>query len=68
MHVGWSGQMRIHGSVIHLDIRDGKIWIQHDGTDWPVADQLLAAGVPCEDIVIGFHPAALRKHTEFALG
>jgi hypothetical protein len=68
MHVGWDGHRRIHGCVIHVDIRDGKIWIQHDGTDRPVADELLAAGVPREDIVLGFHPADVRKYTEFAVG
>jgi hypothetical protein len=68
MHVGWDGQRRVHGSVIHLDIRDGKVWIQYDGTNWPVADELMAAGIPQEDIVLGFHPAYVRKYTEFAQG
>ena len=68
MHVGWDGRRRVHGCLIHVDIRDGKIWIQHDGTDRPVADELLAAGVPRDDIVLGFHPADVRKHTEFAVG
>ncbi len=65
--IGWNGYQRIHGSVVHLDIIDGKIWIQHDGTDQPVADELLAAGVPKEDIVLGFHPEELRHHTGFAV-
>jgi hypothetical protein len=67
MVVGWDGVRRVHGSVIHLDIIDGKIWIQHDGTNWPVADELLKAGVPKEDIVLGFHPADVRQHTGFAV-
>jgi len=24
MHIGWDGQRRVHGCVIHLDIIDGK--------------------------------------------
>jgi hypothetical protein len=68
MHVGWDGQRRVHGTVIHLDIINGKIWIQYDGTNRPVADELLAAGVPKEDIVLGFHPADVRPFTEFAVG
>jgi hypothetical protein len=67
MHVGWDKVRRVHGSVIHLDIVDGKIWIQYDGTNRPVADELLAAGVPKEDIVIGFHPAELWRHTGFGV-
>jgi hypothetical protein len=68
LHVGWDGQRRVHGSVIHVDIIDGKIWIQYDGTNRPVADELLAAGVPREDIVLGFHPADVRPYTDFAVG
>ena len=68
MHVGWDRHRRVHGSVIHLDIINGKVWIQYDGTNRPVADELLAAGIPHEDIVLGFHPAKLRHHTEFAVG
>jgi hypothetical protein len=67
MHVGWDKQRRIHGIVIHLDIKDGKIWLQYDGTDRPVADELLEAGVPKEDIVLAFHPEDIRHHTGFAV-
>lgn len=67
MNVGWDGVQRIHGCVIHLDIINGKIWIQHDGTNRPVADALLEAGVPKEDIVLGFHPEYVRADTEFAV-
>ncbi len=68
VHIGWDGVRRVHGSVVHLDIRNGKVWIQYDGTSRPVADELIAAGVPREDIVLGFHPAELRQRTGFAVG
>jgi hypothetical protein len=68
MHVGWDGVRRIHGSVIHIDISEGKVWIQYDGTSRPVADELEAAGIPREDIVLGFHPAELRPLTGFGVG
>jgi hypothetical protein len=68
MRVGWERHHRIHGAVIHLDIINGKVWIQYDGTNWPVADALIAAGIPKEDIVLGFHPADLRPLTGFAVG
>jgi hypothetical protein len=67
IHVGWDNRgFRVHSSVIHLDIINDKIRIQHDSTDWPVADALLRAGVPKEDIVLGFHPAEVREYTGFA--
>lgn len=68
MHIGWDGVRRVHGAIIHLDIIDGKIWIQYDGTSRPVADELLAAGIPKEQIVLGFHPANERQYTGFAVG
>src|SRR5271167_2349050 len=67
MHVGWDDQRRVHGSVVHIDIIDGKVWIQHDGTNRPVADELMAAGIPQEDIVLAWHPRELRHHTGFAV-
>lgn len=67
MHVGWDGIRRVHGSVIHLDIIDGKIWVQYDGTSRPVAEELVAAGVPRTDIVLGFHPSEVRPLTKFGV-
>lgn len=67
MHVGWDGVRRVHGSVVHLDIIDGKVWLQYDGTSRPVADELIAAGIPREDIVLAFHPADVRPLTGFAV-
>jgi XisI protein len=68
MHVGWDGQRRIHGSVVHIDIIGGKVWVQYDGTSRPVAEELVTAGIPREDIVLGFQPANVRPLTEFAVG
>lgn len=67
MHVGWDGQRRVHGSVVHIDIINGKVWVQHDGTNRPVVEELLEAGIPQEDIVLGFHPQNVRHYTGFAV-
>lgn len=68
MHVGWDGPRRVHGSVVHIDIVDDKIWIQHDGTSRPVAEELVAAGIPRDHIVLGFHPPGVRRYTDYASG
>lgn len=68
MHIGWDGQRRVHGCVVPVNIRGDKIWIQYDGTSRPIADELVEAGVPREDIVLGFHPADVRPYTDFAVG
>jgi hypothetical protein len=68
LHVGWDRGERVHGTIIHIDIIDGKVWIQYDGTDRPVADELIEAGIPQTDIVLAWHPRELRHHTGFAVG
>jgi len=67
VNVGWDRKRRVDGTSIHLDIIDGKVWIQWDGTNRPIADELLAAGIPREDIVLGFQPPHLRQYTDFAV-
>jgi len=67
LHVGWDGVRRVHGAVIHIDIIEGKVWIQHDGTSPGIALDLVEAGIPREDIILGFHPSHLRQYTEFGV-
>jgi ketopantoate reductase len=68
LQTGWEQHKRIHGTVLHVDIRAGKIWIQHDGTEDGIAGDLIEAGVPHEHIVLAFHPPQHRKYTPFAIG
>jgi hypothetical protein len=67
MDVGWHKMERIHGCVMHIDLKEDKIWIQQDWTDTGVADLLLEAGVPKEDIVLAFHAPYKRPYTGFAV-
>ena len=66
IHVGWDGERRVHGCIIHIDIIGDKVWIQYDGTSPGIALELVDAGIPREAIVLGFHPARVRHHTGFA--
>lgn len=61
VRVGWAGQRRVKGIVLHLRICEGKIWIEENGTDREIASELATLGVPPEDIVIGFHHPSLRE-------
>lgn len=67
VHLGWKELIRVYGCLIHVDIKDGKIWIQRDGTEVGVANELVAAGVPKKDIVLAFHAPYKRQFTEFAV-
>ncbi|AOY80521.1 XisI protein [Moorena producens JHB] len=66
-YVGWQGDKRVFGPVMHFDIIDGKIWIQYNGTEDSVAERLLEMGVPTSDIVLGFHSAFKRQFTRYAV-
>ncbi|ELS33824.1 MULTISPECIES: XisI protein [Pseudanabaena] len=66
-HVGWRNDRRIYGCVVHLDIRDDKIWVQHNGTEFDIAVKLSEMGIPKENIVNGFHSSYMRQFTEFAV-
>lgn len=65
---GWEGHRRIEGQVIHVDIINGKFWIQHDGTEDGVTPELEELGVPRKDIVLAFHSPAKRALTDYAVG
>lgn len=67
MNVGWKNQRRIYGCFLHIDIKDGKVWLQHNGTEDEVAEDLVNLGIPKQDIVIGFHSPFKRQFTEYAV-
>ena len=64
---GWNHQQHLHGCLIHIEIMDGKVWIQVDGTEGGIAETLMLAGIPKNEIVLGFHEPEIRPHTRFAI-
>ncbi len=65
--VGWDGKHRVDDVFLHVDVLDGKVWLQHDGTNLKIAEDLVREGIPKEDIVLAFHHPSRRKDTEFAV-
>ena len=65
--VGWNNQKRIYGCMMHLDIKNKKIWIQQNTTEFDVANELIEMGIPKHDIVIGFHTPKMRQLTDFGV-
>ncbi len=63
---GWDKARRIHHCVVHLEIINGKIWVQEDWIERGIAADLEEAGIPKSDIVLGFYPQHVRPHTEYA--
>ena len=65
MIVGWENGKRVHG-CLNVDIIDKKFWIQRDGTEYGVANELVDAGVAKSNIVLEFRSAEIRKYSDFA--
>lgn len=66
INIGWDGYRRVYGCIIHLDIKDGKVWLQHNSTERRVAHELVAMGIDQQDIVLGFQLPTMRQYTDFA--
>jgi XisI protein len=66
-YIGWQGQKRIFNLILHFDIKDGKIWIQYNGTEAAIAQILTTKGVPTSDIVLGFRSPFKRQFSGYAI-
>lgn len=64
--MGRENKKRVHSCLIHVEIIDGKIWIQRDGTQDGIATLLVENGIPKDKIVLGFKSPEMRQYTEFA--
>lgn len=67
VETGWQDGYPIYGSLLHIDIIEDKIWIQHDGTEEGMAQELVNAEISKDCIVLGFKSMERRKLTEFAV-
>ena len=67
VHIGWESKRRVCGAIIHISLKNNKVWIQYDGTENGVAKELVESGIPREQIVLGFHSPNLRKYTQYAV-
>ena len=65
--MGWDPTGRVHAVVLHLHLLNEKIWVEVDETEDGITQELLDAGIPKEDIVLGFYRPERRKLTEFAV-
>ena len=68
LYVGWDGDQRVFGPIMHFDIKNDKIWIQYNGTEEHIGETLMQFGVPASDIVLGFRSEFKRPFTGYAVG
>jgi hypothetical protein len=61
VHNAWHDDSRTYGCAMHLDIIDGKVWIQHNSTEIAIDQELRNRGIAKEDIVLGFRSPSVRS-------
>jgi len=67
VNLGWDQHRRLYNCVMHLDIKDKKIWIQRNQTDQQITQELMDMGIPAQDIILGLQPAYARQYTGFGV-
>jgi hypothetical protein len=63
---GWIGKQHLYNPFVHIEWQQGKLWVQQDYTNHGISNDLVAAGIPKERIVLGFKHESLRANAEFA--
>lgn len=64
--LGWENDHYVFQCLFHLDIINGKIWVQWNDTDFPIEQELIKRDVPAGDIVLGLKHPKRRENTGFA--
>jgi XisI protein len=64
---GWERQTHLHSCLILVEIINERVWIQLDNTEGGIAEELITASIPTQNIVLGFHEPEIRPYTGFAV-
>ena len=67
IEIGWHQNRRIYGTLIHIDIINEKIWIQQDGTEEGIANELVNLSISPQQIVLAYKTLERRQVTDFAV-
>jgi hypothetical protein len=65
---GWCRGRRSRGTSLFVRLRDGRIYVEEDWTEPGIANALIEAGVPEEDIVLAFHSPSMHQHVKVSGG
>jgi hypothetical protein len=56
MQVGWDRGRRVRGNLIYVTLSEDKVWVEYEGMEQGITKDLIAAGIPPEQIVLAFLP------------
>ena len=67
IYLGWEQKQFVYGTIVHIDIKGDKVWIQRNNTEINLADRLVEQGIPKHKIVLGFYSPFLRQASGYAV-
>ena len=54
MQVGWDRRKRVRGNLIYITLRDDKVYVEYDGIEHGIIEDLMAGGIVEENIVLAY--------------
>lgn len=67
MQSGWDRGVRVRGNLIYVTLRDGKVYIEYDGTENGISNELIRRGIPEDKITFAFlSPTSEKDHPVLA--
>lgn len=65
--IGWEGIKSIFLVIFYFEIKDEKIWVHRNISDYDIIGDLEVAGIPKTDIVLAFYSPRMRPYTDYAV-
>jgi len=63
MQVGWDRGRRVRWNLIYITVQDGQVWVEYDGMEQGITQDLIKGGIAPERIVLGFIQESSRPTT-----
>ncbi len=54
MQTGWDRGRRVRGNLIYITLREGKVYVEYDGIEHGITDDLIRGGIPEQQIVLPY--------------
>lgn len=62
--IDFDSENKKHYIVFHIRLDKGKVWIEQDGIEYGIAQDLIDAGISPQDIVKAFQDKELKAENE----